>query len=98
MSDEEYMDVNLYLDADTASILKKKTKKELFNNMVVLILKTRIQQETIDRLEKEHGETESKLNNEKEVLQTKLDKAEAYVEQGRAMIESAMNRWYEYDA
>jgi len=32
-----------------------------------------------------------------EALQTKLDKAEAYVEQGRAMISAVMERWYEYD-
>jgi len=30
-------------------------------------------------------------------LQTKFDKAEAYVGQGRAMVEAVMNRWYEYD-
>ena len=30
-------------------------------------------------------------------LQTKLDKAEAYVEQGRVMIEALMERWHEYD-
>ena len=30
-------------------------------------------------------------------LRTKLDKAEAYIEQGRAMIESVMDRWHEYD-
>ena len=36
--------------------------------------------------------------NKAEILQTKLDKAEAYVEQGRAMIDAIMERWYEYDA
>jgi hypothetical protein len=35
---------------------------------------------------------------DKETLQTKLDKAESYVEQGRAMISAVMDRWYEYDA
>lgn len=34
---------------------------------------------------------------EKEDLRTKLDKAESYVEQGRAMIEAVMDRWHEYD-
>jgi multidrug resistance efflux pump len=36
--------------------------------------------------------------SELESMQTKLDKAEAYVEQGRAMINAVMERWYEYDA
>lgn len=41
---------------------------------------------------------EAKLANDKAAaLQTKLDKAEAYVEQGRAMINAIMERWYEYD-
>ena len=35
--------------------------------------------------------------DESESLQTKLDKAEAYVEQGRAMVNAVMERWYEYD-
>lgn len=35
--------------------------------------------------------------NKAATLQTKLDKAEAYVEQGRAMIEAVMERWHEYD-
>ena len=35
--------------------------------------------------------------DESESLQTKLDKAEAYVEQGRAMVNAIMERWYEYD-
>jgi hypothetical protein len=35
---------------------------------------------------------------DKESLQTKLDKAESYVEQGRAMVSAVMDRWYEYDA
>jgi hypothetical protein len=38
------------------------------------------------------------LANKKAVeVQTKLDKAEAYVEQARAMLEAVMERWYEYD-
>lgn len=50
-------------------------------------------------------ETEREALNEVEQLKkrldterTKLDKAEAYVEQGRAMINAIMERWYEYDA
>ena len=41
---------------------------------------------------------ESEVNKKKcEKLQTKLDKAEEYIEQARAMIEAIMERWYHYD-
>ena len=59
-------------------------------------------QDQIDKIQ--HGAASNmtsiigRLRTEKETLQTKLDKAEAYVEQGRAMIEAIMERWYEYDA
>ena len=52
MSDnKEYIDVSLYLDEELASKLQKMTKQELLNQLIVLVLKTRVQQETIDDLE-----------------------------------------------
>ena len=50
---EECVDVSLYLDKELASKLQKMTKKELLNQLVVLVLKTRVQQETIDELEQQ---------------------------------------------
>ena len=89
MIDEEIVDVVQYIEAPLLDKLRKQTKKELIEHgLVPLILKSRVQQETISELER-------KLKNEKETLQTKLDKAEAYVEQGRAMITAIMERWYE---
>ena len=105
MSDEEIIDVDLVLGKECADKWRKKTKKDLMNDVMVLVLKTRVQTETIDSLE----DIERNLINQLEEgialrkkrvseLETKLDKAEAYVEQGRAMINAVMERWYEYDA
>jgi hypothetical protein len=96
--EEEMIDVELNLGKELADKLFKKTKKELLNDVVVLVLKTQVQTETIREMEDEAEAIEKRLNNKISVLDTKLDKAEAYVEQGRAMIESVMNRWHEYDA
>lgn len=102
---EELIDIEVNLGKELADKLLKKTKKEMLNDMVVLILKTRVQQETIASLEgieqnlieqlEEGIVLRKRLTSE---LQTKLDKAEAYVEQGRAMINAVMERWYEYDS
>ena len=70
--------------------MSKLTKKELIalfdNEMEVYRLRCIVAIEDSDRAQQEASE-----------LQTKLDKAEAYVEQGRAMVNAVMERWYEYD-
>jgi len=86
MCGEEYIDIELNLGKELADKINKMNKKELLNNLVVSVMRGRVQQETISNQEKE-----------KDILQAKLDKAESYVEQGRAMIKAVMNRWYEYD-
>ena len=69
------------------------TKKELLENLEhaaveaeVFKLRCKTALEDVDRLTKKVSD-----------LQTNLDKAESFVEQGRAMIEAIMERWYHYD-
>ena len=81
---KETVDLTIYLDKDLASEIKKKTKLQLIEGLVPIILKSRVQTETIDSLEKEI-----------KMLQAKLTKTEAHIEQGRAMINSVMSRWYD---
>jgi hypothetical protein len=82
---EEMVDIELNLGKEIADKINGMTKKELINDLIVLILKERVQEETIDRVEKE-----------RQNLEKKLSKAESDVEQGRAMIEASMQRWYKY--
>ena len=88
---EEYVDVEVYLDNDIIKAVKGMNKKELINRIFTIALEAKLAEDKLKAVRQT-------LTNKAEVLQTKLDKAEAYVEQGRAMIESVMNRWYEYDA
>jgi len=105
---EEYVEVEVDIDQELADKINKMSKKELvsliFNNAVshkneVMDLDSKIdalldiEQNLINQL-KEGVKLRIRRVSE---LETKLDKAEAYVEQGRAMIESVMSRWYEYD-
>lgn len=83
---EEMVDVHLNLPKDMAEAILKMTKKELINRIVVLALRNHVQDETVQTLEKELKAAKIKLNI-----------AESYVEQGRAMINAVMERWYEYD-
>jgi len=83
---EEMIDVEVNLGKELADKINKMSKKDLINNLVVTVLKSRVQDETIESLEKE-----------KDAVQLKLDIAQSYVEQGRAMIKAVMERWYEYD-
>lgn len=76
----------LNLNDKESKQLQKLTKKELIGIITGVTLRGQNQDEYI-----------AKLEAGKEILQTKLDKAESYVEQGRAMISSVMERWYEYD-
>lgn len=51
--DNECVDISLYLDEEMATKLQKMTKEKLLNQLIVLVLKTRVQQETIDQLEQQ---------------------------------------------
>ena len=84
---EEMIDIELNLGKELANKIHKMTKNELINIIVVESLRRQVQDETIISLEAENL-----------VSITKLNKTEAYVEQGRAMIKAVMERWYEYDA
>jgi len=88
---EEMVDVDVRLDKELSGKLSKMTKKDLIERIIIASLEAKV-------ATSELTETKIRLSNEISALNTKLDKAEAYVEQGRAMIESVMNRWYEYDA
>jgi hypothetical protein len=83
---EEMVDVEVRLGKETADALNKMTKKELINSFCVAALRERVREED-----------EANMRKEIEKLELKLAKAESYVEQGRAMIESVMERWYKYD-
>jgi len=85
--------VNLSLDHGLAARLNKMTKKELIERLCSAVLeaetyKLRCQTALMD-VQRER----SRANQTEE----KLAKAEAYVEQGRAMVNAIMERWYEYD-
>jgi len=84
---EEMIDVNLYLDKATADKINKMTKAEMRGIIAALTLRGKVQDETVEKLERE-----------KTILDAKLDKAESYVEQGRVMIEAIMDKWYGYES
>jgi len=102
MSEEISVEENL--GKCLADKISKMNKTELVNALVVQTLRSRVQDENITALEGIEqnlvGQLEEGIILRKSIvseLETKLDKAEAYVEQGRAMIEAVMQRWYEYD-
>lgn len=94
---EEMVDVEINLGEELAKEIYSMKKAELINRLVVMVLRKRVQDETVAKLEADAEKLKAAHKREIETLQTKLDKAEAYVEQGRAMIEAVMERWYEYD-
>ena len=93
MGADEMVEIPLQLDKDTADTFWKMPKKELVERLCSSVLEAKVYklrcQTAIEDVDK--------ANREIAELQTKLDKAESYVEQGRAMIEAVMQRWYEYD-
>jgi hypothetical protein len=98
---KEMVDVPVRLTKELADKLNKMTKKEAIEKACSLAVEAKVYEhrcnvaiEDADRADKE----KEMARQEVEILQTKLDKSEAYVEQGRAMINSVMERWYEYDA
>lgn len=98
MSEEEMVDVEVRLDKELADKINKMTKKELVELIFINGVAHKNEVMNLDSKIDGYHAAIREINNHKEVLQTKLDKAEAYVEQGRAMILSVMERWYEYDA
>lgn len=73
--------------------LAKMTKKELIEFIYKQVRLYRIVSEgAIDFAQKSEY-----LEKENEKLNLRLAKAVSHVEQGRSMIESVMERWYEYD-
>lgn len=97
MSEKKMVDVEISLGKELADSINKMTKPELVNRLVTMLLRNRVQDETVGRLEREIEAMIDKNKVETTRLRTKLDKAESYVEQGRAMIVAAMGGWYEYD-
>ena len=89
----EYVDIEVNLGSKLAGQIKAMKKDEIINCFVVSILKERVAQEDINNLELEVSEL--KKNNER--LELNLTKAELYVEQGRAMIKSVTDKWYDYE-
>lgn len=78
---EEMIDVELHLGKDLADKINKMSKKELTNSMIVHILKCRVQEETIDGLEKQTN-----------LMQKKIDMSESYIDLCQNMIESVIRR------
>lgn len=102
--EEEYVDVELRLDDEVVKHVKSMTKKELINKIFNVALEAKLTSDKLEKAERDYammdGSYQNQIKsreNDIDILQTKLDTAEAYVEQGRAMITSVMNRWYEYD-
>jgi len=80
------VEIEVRLPQDIIDKFNKMSKKELLNELYCLLL-----QAEIDKRDTK------KAKNEATSMQTKLDKCESSCEQGRAMIEAVMERWYEYD-
>lgn len=103
--------IDVPVDKPTMDKLNKLTKRELVEKFCAAAVEAEVYklrcQTAIEDADKAIRESETlrkrldnadKATREAEVLRTKLYKAESYVEQGRAMIEAVMERWYEYDA
>jgi len=90
---EEMIDVELNLGKEDADRLRKMTKTQLTNAFVAVVLKTRVQRETIGELERGGN----RLKNEIKETERRLVRSEEYVEQARKMIDSVMERWYSYE-
>jgi len=103
-NNEGLVELELNLGKELANKLTRQNKKELLNHVLILILKCRVQQETIQNLEQEHDviikrnqQRIIEVHQRNDVLAERLDKAESYIEQGRGMITSIMEQWYKYD-
>lgn len=83
---EDSVEIAVQLDKETYDKLMKMSKKELIDKMANAALDAKIAKSN-----------QKKAENELESYKTKLDKCETHCEQGRAMINAVMERWYEYD-
>ena len=79
------VDIELRLDKKTAAKLNKMKRKDMLGIITALSLRNKVQDETVERLERELT-----------VIKKRLEKAEDYVKQGKSMIDAVMNRWYPY--
>jgi len=73
--------------------LDKKTKAELIELVKKQAEYCNMINESVLKMAGEKNEYKRLLNR----AQKRLNLAESYVEQGRSMINSIMDRWYEYD-
>lgn len=90
---EEMIDIPVELDAETTAKLNAMTKKELIEKICAVSLEAKVSHmRCVIAIE-----DSDKAFKEIETLKERLDKAETYVEQGRAMINALMDRWYHYD-
>ena len=86
---EDEIDIEVNLGKELADKLNKMSKKELLNRLCVMILKTNVQTETIEDLERtvKFGD---------KTLRSRLQRSEEYNGQARAMIAGIMERWDSY--
>ena len=93
---KEVIDTSIEFSEEMTIKYYKMTKKELVNRICALTIENKVQQTKNLRIDIAI-EDANKAFKEIEDLKFKLNKAESYVEQGRAMIESIMEKWYHYD-
>lgn len=91
---EDMVDIPVTLDRATMDALNKMTRKELIERICSVALEAKVYEHRCTVAIEDADRSQRELIQ----LQTKLDKAESYVEQGRAMVTAVMERWYEYDA
>lgn len=89
----EYIDIPVQLDEKTAKALNKMTKPDLIDRVCSLAVESKTYELRCQTAIEEADELQRKVAS----LQTRLDKAETYIEQARAMIDGVMERWYHYD-
>jgi len=101
---EEMIDVELRCDKKLADKINKMTKKELIGEIIGISVKALNDNKKHKVAMEAKNDDIFKLKNEINLLERgivildkKLAKSESYVEQGRAMVESVMERWYHYD-
>ena len=83
------IDVKLRISKDVVAKINRMNKKELINCIVVDILRSKVQDETIAKLE---AAIELSKRNEK-ATQARLDKAKTCIRQSQTMINSIMSSW-----
>jgi len=82
MSKEEMVDVELRVGKELGQKLHNMKKDELLNALIVQVLRGRVQDDTVESLEKD-----------KEALQNQLTKSWEAIRQARRMVNAAMEMW-----